>query len=63
MGNDGGKARWPQGIWAAVPTPFLPDQSLDLSGIAQNGLVDDRDVRRDPLLVDDPVERRCRSDE
>jgi 4-hydroxy-tetrahydrodipicolinate synthase len=27
---------WPQGIWAAVPTPFLADQSLDLDGIAQN---------------------------
>jgi 4-hydroxy-tetrahydrodipicolinate synthase len=36
MGNDGGNAHWPQGIWAAVPTPFLPDQSLDLAGIAQN---------------------------
>jgi 4-hydroxy-tetrahydrodipicolinate synthase len=27
---------WPQGIWAAVPTPFLADQSLDLTGIARN---------------------------
>ena len=27
---------WPQGIWAAVPTPFLADQGLDLAGIAQN---------------------------
>ena len=27
---------WPRGIWAAVPTPFLPDQSLDIGGIAQN---------------------------
>jgi 4-hydroxy-tetrahydrodipicolinate synthase len=27
---------WPQGIWAAVPTPFLADQSLDLAGIAEN---------------------------
>ncbi len=36
MGNEPGEASWPQGIWAAVPTPFLADQSLDLSGIAQN---------------------------
>jgi 4-hydroxy-tetrahydrodipicolinate synthase len=36
MGNDGGKVSWPQGLWAAVPTPFLPDQNLDLAGIAQN---------------------------
>jgi 4-hydroxy-tetrahydrodipicolinate synthase len=27
---------WLQGIWAAVPTPFLADQSLDFGGIAQN---------------------------
>jgi 4-hydroxy-tetrahydrodipicolinate synthase len=27
---------WPAGIWAAVPTPFLADQSLDLAGIAHN---------------------------
>ena len=27
---------WPQGIWAAVPTPFHADQSLDLGGIARN---------------------------
>jgi 4-hydroxy-tetrahydrodipicolinate synthase len=36
MGSDGGKAPFPQGIWAAVPTSFLPDESLDLAGIAQN---------------------------
>jgi 4-hydroxy-tetrahydrodipicolinate synthase len=30
------KESWPQGIWAAVPTPFLADQSLDLAGIAHN---------------------------
>lgn len=29
-------ANWPQGIWAAVPTPFLADESLDLEGIAEN---------------------------
>ena len=29
-------ANWPQGIWAAVPTPFLADESLDLEGIAHN---------------------------
>ena len=34
--NNDQNDRWPQGIWAAVPTPFLADQSLDLSGIAQN---------------------------
>lgn len=27
---------WPQGIWAAVPTPFRDDESLDLAGIRQN---------------------------
>ena len=27
---------WLQGIWAAVPTPFLADQTLDLDGIAGN---------------------------
>jgi hypothetical protein len=26
---------WLQGIWAAVPTPFLADQSLDFGGIAR----------------------------
>ena len=34
-GNDQNDS-WPRGIWAAVPTPFLADQSLDLNGIAQN---------------------------
>jgi 4-hydroxy-tetrahydrodipicolinate synthase len=33
--NNQGKS-WPHGIWAAVPTPFLANQSLDFSGIAQN---------------------------
>ena len=27
---------WPQGLWAAVPTPFRADQSLDLEGMAHN---------------------------
>ena len=36
MATDSAKESWPRGIWAAVPTPFLPDQSLDLTGIAQN---------------------------
>jgi 4-hydroxy-tetrahydrodipicolinate synthase len=36
MGGEGGTAGWPRGLWAAVPTPFLPDQSLDLEGIAHN---------------------------
>ncbi len=27
---------WPQGIWAAVSTPFRADQTLDLAGIARN---------------------------
>ena len=30
------RVRWPQGIWAAVPTPFRADQSLDLAGIERN---------------------------
>jgi hypothetical protein len=34
--SDHQNAGWPQGIWAAVPTPFLADQSLDLDGIARN---------------------------
>ena len=39
MGNDAGeqpKESWPQGVWAAVPTPFLADESLDLPGVAGN---------------------------
>ncbi len=35
-GSDRQKESWPQGIWAAVPTPFLADQSLDLVGISHN---------------------------
>ena len=34
--NDNSEPSWPRGIWAAVPTPFLDDQSLDLGGIRQN---------------------------
>jgi 4-hydroxy-tetrahydrodipicolinate synthase len=36
MTEGAGAESWPQGIWAAVPTPFLPDHGLDLDGIAQN---------------------------
>jgi 4-hydroxy-tetrahydrodipicolinate synthase len=34
-GDSGGQS-WPRGIWAAVPTPFLTDENLDLDGIASN---------------------------
>jgi 4-hydroxy-tetrahydrodipicolinate synthase len=34
--NERQNESWPQGIWAAVPTPFLADQSLDLVGVAHN---------------------------
>jgi 4-hydroxy-tetrahydrodipicolinate synthase len=27
---------WPAGIWAAVPTPFHADETIDLAGIARN---------------------------
>jgi 4-hydroxy-tetrahydrodipicolinate synthase len=27
---------WPDGIWAAVPTPFCADQSIDVAGISYN---------------------------
>lgn len=27
---------WPSGIWAAVPTPFRADESIDVAGIARN---------------------------
>lgn len=30
------RVHWPQGIWAAVPTPFRADQSLDTAGIERN---------------------------
>lgn len=30
------ETKWPHGIWAAVPTPFCDDGSLDLAGIAHN---------------------------
>lgn len=39
MQNNAGNRRevgWPRGIWAAVPTPFRADESLDLPGIAAN---------------------------
>jgi 4-hydroxy-tetrahydrodipicolinate synthase len=35
-GGSQGNGSWPAGIWAAVPTPFLADQSLDLAGVAHN---------------------------
>lgn len=28
--------RWPEGIWAAVPTPFRPDETIDFRGITHN---------------------------
>jgi len=30
------RLQWPQGIWAAVPTPFRADQRLDVAGIERN---------------------------
>lgn len=32
----GPRESWPQGIWAAVPTPFGDDLSLDAAGIRRN---------------------------
>jgi 4-hydroxy-tetrahydrodipicolinate synthase len=32
----GPREPWPQGLWAAVPTPFRDDQTLDVAGIRHN---------------------------
>lgn len=32
----GGRTDWPRGIWAAIPTPFRDDQSLDVDGMRRN---------------------------
>jgi 4-hydroxy-tetrahydrodipicolinate synthase len=36
ISSDRAIVRWPQGIWAAVPTPFGADQSLDVAGMERN---------------------------
>ena len=34
--SDHPSVRWPEGIWAAVPTPFCPDETIDFPGITRN---------------------------
>lgn len=34
--SDHVSATWPEGIWAAVPTPFRHDEMIDFAGIARN---------------------------
>jgi len=45
MQNNAGNRRevgWPRGIWAAVPTPFRADESLDLPALPPTSAISAR---------------------